>query len=71
MISIDHYRKITDTVKELTDTAFQSGYLAGLRAASNKAINWADECCGGSGDGGEGYRNLAAAIRRIDPKKGY
>lgn len=48
-----------------------NGYRMGLHAASRMALSYADQCCGGSGEGGEGYRNLADAISKIDPDKGY
>lgn len=47
------------------------GYLNGLRAAYLKAIDYAAQCGGGSGEGGEGYKSLAEAISNIDPDKGY
>lgn len=37
----------------------------GLDAAARLADEWADQCGGGSGAGGDGYRNLAAAIRQL------
>lgn len=48
-----------------------NGYRMGLHAASQMALSYAEQCCGGSGEGGEGYRNLAYAILKIDPDKGY
>jgi hypothetical protein len=51
--------------------SIRKGYLLGLAAAARKAEEWAAECCGGSGLGGEGYKNLAQAILKIDPDKGY
>ena len=41
------------------------GYKRGLEAAAQKADAWAAECCGGSGEGGEGYRSLANQIRAM------
>jgi len=51
--------------------AVLTGYRQGLVAAARKADDWAREACGGSGLGGDGYHNLAAAILKIDPTKGY
>jgi hypothetical protein len=34
----------------------------GIETASMKCIEWADSCCGGSGAGGEGYRNLGKLL---------
>ena len=42
---------------------FDNGFNAGLETAALIADSWADQCCGGSGEGGEGYRNLAVSIR--------
>jgi hypothetical protein len=42
-----------------------TSYNRGLEAAAQQAEAWAAQCCGGSGEGGEGYRNLAIAIRRM------
>lgn len=42
---------------------FLKAFNAGLELAARIAESWADECCGGSGQGGEGYRNLAKVIR--------
>jgi hypothetical protein len=45
------------------DDDFRKSFNAGLELAARLAESWADECCGGSGDYGEGYRNLAKSIR--------
>lgn len=37
----------------------------GVLTAARLAEEWADQCAGGSGKGGEGYMNLGAAIRRL------
>jgi hypothetical protein len=37
-------------------------FNSGLEAAARKSVEWADQSCGGSGFGGEGYRNLATSI---------
>lgn len=37
-------------------------YVMGLSDAARTAESWADQSCGGSGTGGEGYRNLARSI---------
>ncbi len=51
---------------------FLSSFNAGLELAAKIADSWADECCGGSGVDGEGYRNLAKAIRsKIKWQGGY
>ena len=49
--------------KELLEDDFLDSFNAGLELAAQLAESWADQCCGGSGEGGEGYRNLAKAIR--------
>jgi DNA modification methylase len=36
--------------------------IIGIETASMKCIEWADSCCGGSGAGGEGYRNLGKLL---------
>lgn len=36
-----------------------------IAAAANIAKSWAAECCGGSGEGGEGYLNLANTINNL------
>lgn len=38
---------------------------SGLELAARLAEQWATESGGGSGNGGEGYLNLAIAIRRL------
>ena len=58
-------------LKARESAKYEEAYKRGLAAAYNMCINWADQCGGGSGKDGEGYRNLANAILRIDPKKGY
>lgn len=40
-------------------------YNQGLEAAAQQAESWAAQSGGGSGVGGEGYTNLAIAIRRM------
>lgn len=60
-----------DYLKKLERDQKRGYYQAGLDAAARMADNWADQCAGGSGSGGEGYRALACAQRRIDPEKGY
>ncbi len=54
-----------------TEKIRTEAYKQGLVAAFHKCQEWANECDGGSGKGGEGYRNLGEAILRIDPSKGY
>lgn len=39
------------------------GYNEGLETAAKTCESWAAESCGGSGEGGHGYKNLAAIIR--------
>lgn len=56
---------IGDYLKKLEREQRQRFFQMGLDAASALADNWADQCCGGSGEGGEGYRNLACAQRRL------
>ncbi len=63
--------EVTLVTKAREREIFEAGYRMGLAAASAKAIAWGNECCGGSGEGGQGYHNLGASILRIDPKKGY
>lgn len=59
-------------VEELRESRTRrTGYMEGLEAAARLAYRWAEEAGGGMGGGGEGYRNLAAAIRQINPEKGY
>jgi hypothetical protein len=55
-----------EMVQEMSRQAIRrEGYNRGIEAAAQQAEAWADQCCGGSGEGGEGYRNLAVAIRRM------
>lgn len=46
-------------------------YGLGLEAAAQKVEQWARMGAGGAGILDEGSKNLADAIRRIDPDKGY
>ena len=48
-------------------------YRRGLAAAAMLVIRWAEEGCGGAGVGvvDQRSKNLANAINRIDPMKGY
>lgn len=62
---------MNDYISKTSEQERLRGYRLGLAAAASKARSWADQCAGGSGEGGEGYRNLAASIEAIDPSKGY
>lgn len=62
---------IGDYLKRLEREQRDKFYRLGLEAAARMAENWAEQCAGGSGSYGDGYRNLAKAQRRIDPAKGY
>lgn len=44
---------------------YARAYNNGLEAAASQCEAWADECCGGSGEGGEVYRNIAGSIRKL------
>jgi hypothetical protein len=44
---------------------YEKWYNAGLIDAARKADGWAAECCGGSGEGSQGYKNLAESIRNM------
>ncbi len=73
-ISIDPAEMAPGTLQQLTEAErifiaqqrksaeMDRAFNAGLEAAARLAESWADQCCGGSGEGGEGYRNLAKSI---------
>lgn len=42
---------------------YKRAYDDGLETAARICESWAAESCGGSGEGGQGYKNLAAIIR--------
>lgn len=42
-----------------------TSYNQGLEAAAQQAESYAAQCCGGTGEGGEGYKNLAVSIRQL------
>lgn len=52
-------------LKMRRDLADRAARATGLEAAARLAENWADQAGGGSGLGGEGFRNLATAIRQL------
>jgi hypothetical protein len=55
------------TVAQVRELAakFDSFYIRGVMAGAQKARSWGEEAGGGSGEGGEGYKNLADAITRL------
>jgi hypothetical protein len=61
-LTTEEWNLILELRQKNRDTAWRN---TGLQEAASLADQWADECCGGSGQGGEGYRNLATAIRRL------
>lgn len=52
------------TVKQVHEVALalRQNYNHGLWVASQMAEEWAALCSGGTGQGGDGYKNLASAI---------
>ena len=48
-----------------------AGFNAGIDAACRAIINLAEQGCGGTGALDERDRMILAALRRIDPEKGY
>jgi hypothetical protein len=59
-LTTDEWKMIKDHRKKQERDRYRN---LGLADAAGLADNWAEQCCGGSGEGGEGYRNLANAIR--------
>jgi hypothetical protein len=51
--------RVLEVERERRDNSY---FDAGLRTAAIKCVEWADASCGGSGAGGEGYRNLSNVI---------
>lgn len=43
---------------------YMRAYNHGLETAACICESWAAESCGGSGEGGQGYKNLAEIIRK-------
>ena len=43
---------------------YMRAYNDGIEAAAHICESWAAESCGGSGEGGHGYKSLAAIIRK-------
>jgi hypothetical protein len=54
------------TVGDVFDVAdrLRASYNRGLDDAAETARDWSRQCCGGTGEGGEGYANLADVIER-------
>lgn len=65
-----HDARSDATIVELRQLAinYEKWYNAGLIDAARKADSWGEESGGGSGTGGEGYKNLANSIRDMQRK---
>jgi hypothetical protein len=54
--TVERTRQVADRLRQ--------AYNRGLHAAACLAENWGEQAGGGSGQHGQGYKNLASSIRR-------